>query len=96
MSNSIEKNLGSYRFWIFVVALSYFGYALYFCIYGLGFSVGLIFDHVIFDAVSKNPWWWFILYYGSEGALGTLAGFIRVVSGSFAVYSSYLFWKKRT
>jgi len=95
LRDSIKNNLGSYRFWIFVVSFSYFGYALYFAIYGLGFSVGLIFDHVIFDAVSKNPWWWFILYYGSEGALGTLAGFIRVVSGSFAVYSSYLFWKKK-
>ena len=95
MVNWFRKLLGSYRFWIFVVALSYFGYALYFAVYGLSFSVGLIFDHYIFDIVSTNPWWWIILYYGSEGAFGTLAGFLRVIAGSFAAYSSYLFWKKK-
>ena len=94
MENWFKKHLGSYRFWIFVVALSYFGYALYFAVYGLRFSVGLIFDHYVFDLVSKNPWWWMILYYGSEGVFGSLAGFLRVLAGSFAVYSSYLFWKK--
>lgn len=94
MEDTVKPILGSYRFWIFVVALSYFGYALYFAIYGLGFSTGLIFNHYIFDEISKNPWWWAILYYGSEGALGSLAGFLRVIAGSFAVYSSYLFWKK--
>ena len=94
MVNWLKMHLGSYRFWIFVVALSYFGYALYFVLYGLRFSVGLIFDHYVFDLVSKNPWWWMVLYYGSEGVLGSLAGFLRVFAGSFAVYSSYLFWKK--
>lgn len=95
MANWFRKNLGSYRFWIFIVALSYFGYALYFVIYGLRFSVGLIFDHYVFDLVSKNPWWWFILYYGSEGVLGSLASIFRVIAGSFAAYSGYIFWKKR-
>lgn len=94
MVDSIKSIFGSYRFWIFVVSLSYFGYALYFAVYGLGFSIGLIFDHYIFDQISKNPWWWAVLYYGSEGALGSLAGFLRIISGSFAVYSSYFFWKK--
>ena len=94
MENWFKKHLGSYRFWIFVVALSYFGYALYFAVYGLRFSVGLIFDHYVFDLVTKNPWWWIILYYASEGVFAALAGFLRVLAGSFAVYSSYLFWKK--
>ena len=95
MGNWLKNQIGSYRFWIFVVALSYFGYALYFAVYGLGFSVGLIFDHYVFDLVTKNPWWWIILYYGSEGLFGTIAGFLRVIAGFFAVYSSYLFWKKK-
>ena len=94
MEDSVKPIFGSYRFWIFVVALSYFGYALYFAIYGLGFSVGFLSNHYIFDQISNNPWWWAILYYGSEGALGTLAGFLRVVAGAFAMYSSYMFWKK--
>ena len=91
---NLGKKFKSYRFWIFIVALSYFGYALYFAIYGLGFSIGLIFDHYVFDLVSQDPWWWFILYYGSEGVLGTLAGFLRVIAGLFAVYSGYYYWQK--
>lgn len=95
MGDWFKKHLGSYRLWIFVVALSYFGYALYFAIYGLRFSVGLIFDHYVFDLVSKDPWWWALLYYGSEGIFGFLSGFFRAIAGFFAVSSSFLFWRKK-
>ena len=94
MGNWFERSLGSYRFWIFLVALVYFLYAVYFAIYGLSFSVGLLSDHYVFDHVSQDPWWWAILYYGSEGVFGFLSGFFRAVAGVFAVYASFVFWRK--
>jgi hypothetical protein len=93
MGNWLKNQLGSYKFWIFVVTLCYFAYAIYFLIYGLTFTVGLIFDQYVYNLVSKNPWWWRILYYGSEGLFGSIAGFIRVFAGCFATYSAYLFWR---
>ena len=90
-----HQSLGSYKFWIFICALAYFLYAVYFAIYGLSFSVGLISDNYVFDQVVKDPWWWAILYYGSEGIVGFLCGFFRAIAGFFAVSASYLFWRKK-
>ena len=95
MREWLEKHWGSPRFWIFVVVCAYFGYAMYFAIYGLNFSIGLISDYYVYNLVSKNPWWWVILYYGSEGVLGSVAGFLRVIAGCFALYSAFLFWRKK-
>jgi magnesium-transporting ATPase (P-type) len=95
MGNWFQQSLGSYRFWIVLVALAYFLYAVYFAVYGLSFSVGLISDHYVFDQLAKDPWWWAILYYGSEGVFGFLSGFFRAIAGFFAVYSSFLFWRKK-
>ncbi len=95
MREWLEKYLGSPEFWIFVVACAYFGYAMYFAIYGLLFSIGLFSDYYVYNLVSKNPWWWAILYYGSEGVLGPVAGFLRVMASCFALYSAFLFWRKK-
>ena len=95
MGNWFKQSLGSYRFWIFLVALAYFLYAMYFAIFGLSFSVGLLSDHYVFDQLANDPWWWKILYYGSEGVFGFLSGFFRAIAGFFAVYSSFLYWRKK-
>ena len=94
MESWFQKSLGSYRFWILVAALAYFLYSVYFVVYGFSFSVGLLSDHYVFDHVSQDPWWWAILYYGSEGVFGFLSGFFRAIAGLFAVYSSFIFWQK--
>ncbi len=96
MGSWFQQSLASYRFWIFIGALAYFLYAVYFAIYGLSFSVGLISDHYVFDHVSKDPWWWAILYYGSEGVFGFLSGFFRAIAGLFAVSATFLYWRKNT
>jgi hypothetical protein len=95
MGKWLEKYSGSIRFWILIVVSAYFAYALYFAVYGLQFSLGLISDHYVYNLVSKNPWWWQILYYGSEGITGSVAILLRAVAGAFAVYAAYLFWRKK-
>ena len=95
MGGWLERFAYSYRFWILFVVCAYFAYALYFAIYGLGFSIGLISDHYVYDLVSKNPWWWGVLYYGSEGVSGSIAIMLRAIGGAFAVYSAFMFWRKK-
>jgi hypothetical protein len=90
-----EKHFGSYRFWIFVVACAYFLYALYFAIYGLYGGIDLILSPYVYNLVSKNPWWWAVLYYGSEGYVVAVACLLRVIAGCFALYSAFLFWRKK-
>ena len=94
MENGFQQTLGSYRFWIFGAALAYFLYSVYFAIYGLSFSVGLIYDDYVFNLVSQDPWWWGVLYYGSEGVFGFVSGLFRAIAGFFAAYASFLFWRK--
>lgn len=94
MGKWLNKYAASVRFWILVVVSCYFAYALYFAIYGLQFSLGLISDHYVYNLVSKNPWWWQLLYYGSEGVTGSAAIVLRAVGGVFAVYAAYLFWRR--
>jgi magnesium-transporting ATPase (P-type) len=95
MESRFQQTLGSYRFWIFIGAAAYFLYAAYFAVYGLSFSVGLISDHYVFDQLAKDPWWWAVLYYGSEGIVGFLCGFFRAIAGLFAVSAAFLFWRKK-
>jgi hypothetical protein len=95
MRGWLEEHFGSYRFWIFVVACAYFLYALYFAVYGLRAGIELILDPYVYNLVSKNPWWWAILYYGSEGYMAAVACFLRVIAGCFALYSAFHFWRKK-
>lgn len=96
----MRKQLGthiacSFGLWILVVVCFYLAYALYFAIYGLTFSIGLINDTYVYNLVTQNPWWWQILYYGSEGVAGSFAIVIRAIAAIFAVYSAFLFWRKK-
>ncbi len=73
----------------------YLGYALYFAVYGLQFSLQLTSDHYVYGLVTKNPWWWILLYYGSEGVAGSVAIVLRAVGGFFAFYATFLWWRKK-
>ncbi|MCW4047242.1 MAG: hypothetical protein NWE99_06735 [Candidatus Bathyarchaeota archaeon] len=95
MEKRLEKPASSFGFWIFIVVCAYLGYALYFAIYGLNFGISLTSDSYVYNLVSKNPWWWAVLYYGSEGFSGSVALILRVIGGFFAVYSAFLFWRKK-
>ncbi len=95
MGTWLEKYAGSLRFWILVLVSVYFGYALYFAVYGLQFSLQLTSDHYVYGLVTKNPWWWIVLYYGSEGVAGSVAIVLRAVGGFFAFYAAFLWWRKK-
>src|SRR5512139_2051493 len=94
MGRKLEKYAGSVRFWIFIVVCAYFAYAVYFAIYGLNFSISLIYDRYVYGLVSQNPWWWAVLYYGSEGISGSVSIVLRAVGGAFATYAAYVYWRK--
>jgi len=95
MGKLLKKYADSLEFWIFVVVCAYFGYAIYFAVYGLTFSIGLTSDYYVYNLISKNPWWWAILYYGSEGVSGSVGLVLRAVGGFLALYSAFLFWRKK-
>jgi magnesium-transporting ATPase (P-type) len=95
MGSQLEKHAGSVRFWIFVVVCAYFAYAVYFAIYGLNFSISLIYDRYVYGLVSQNPWWWAVLYYGSEGISGSISIMLRAIGGAFAAYAAYFFWRRK-
>jgi hypothetical protein len=95
MGKWLEKYAGSTRFWILVLVSVYLGYALYFAIYGLQFSLQLTSDHYVYGLVTKNPWWWIVLYYGSEGVAGSVAIVLRAFAGIFAFYAAFLWWRKK-
>jgi hypothetical protein len=90
-----EKTASSFGFWIFVVTCAYLGYALYFAVYELNFGIFLSSDQYVHNLVSKGPWWWAVLYYGSEGVSGSVISILRAVGGFFALYSAFLFWRKK-
>jgi hypothetical protein len=89
------RHAGSLRFWIFIVVCVYLGYAIYFAAYGLTFSIQLTSDTYVYNLISQNPWWWAILYYGSEGVSGSVGLILRAVGSVFALYAAYLFWRKK-
>ena len=95
MGNRLEKRLGSIEFWIFIVVCAYLGYAVYFAVYGLNFSLTTATNQYVYDMVSENPWWWAILYYGSEGVAGTVGLILRAAAGIFALQAAYLYWRKK-
>jgi drug/metabolite transporter superfamily protein YnfA len=95
MRKQIEKHASSLGFWIFIVVCVYLAYALYFAVYGLSFSIELTSDTYVYNLVSKNPWWWQILYYGSEGVAGSVAIVLRAIAAFFALYSAFLYWRKK-
>ena len=95
MQKWIQKYALSIRFWILVLISVYLAYALYFAVYGLNFSLQLTSDNYVFSLVTKNPWWWIILYYGSEGVAGSVAIVLRAIAGLFSFYAAFLFWRKK-
>jgi hypothetical protein len=94
MSAFREKYVSSTRFWILILVSVYLAYALYFAIYGLQFSLQLTNDQYVFGLVSKDPWWWQILYYGSEGIAGSVAIVLRAFAGVFAFHAAFQYWRK--
>jgi hypothetical protein len=94
MGKMLEKYAGSIRLWILVVAAVYLGYALYFAVYGLNFSLDLTHNLYVYNALIKNPWWWIGLYYGSEGVAGSVAIVLRAFAGVFAFYAAFMYWRK--
>lgn len=94
MGKWLEKYAGSTRFWVLVLVSVYLAYALYFAVYGLQFSLQLTSDHYVYGLVTKNPWWWQVLYYGSEGVTGSVAIVLRVFAGVFAFYAAFMYWRK--
>jgi hypothetical protein len=95
MNSKFEKYGNSFGFWIFIVVLAYLAYGVYFGIYGLNFGIGLISDTYVHNLISRGPWWWAILYYGSEGLFISIAGILRALAGLFGLYAAYLYWRKK-
>jgi hypothetical protein len=95
MGKWLEKYASSMRFWILIVVSVYLGYALYFAIYGLQFSVQLAHDQYVYNLISKNPLWWQIAYYSSEAGAGGFAITVRAVAAIFAFHAAFLFWRKK-
>jgi len=94
-SSDLTHNRGSFRFWILVVVCAYFGLALYWAIIGVSGSIEYVSNYYVYQELSKGPWWWMILYYGSEGLSGTVGVVLRAVAGFFAFYSAVVFWRKK-
>ena len=95
MGKWLEKYAGSLEFWILVVVCVYLGYALYFAVYGLTFSLATASSTYVYNMISQNPWWWAVLYYGSEGVSGTVGLILHAIGGFFALHAAYLFWRKK-
>jgi len=95
MGKWLEKYAGSFRFWIVVVAATYFVYAVYYAASGMRDSFGMITSQYIYNSLSQNSWWWMVLFYGSEGVSGSLAIISRAIAGAFALYAAFLFWRKK-
>ncbi len=95
MGKRLEKYAGSIRFWVLIVACTYFGYNVYFAAAGMRDSLGMLTNQYIYTSLTHNPWWWLVLFYGSEGLSGSIAILSRAVAGVFAVWAAYLFWRKK-
>jgi len=95
MGKWLERYAGSWKFWILIVACTYFVYALYYAASGMRDSLGMISNQYIYSSLSVNPWWWMVLFYSSEGVAGSVAIIVRAISGTFAVYGAFLFWRKK-
>jgi hypothetical protein len=95
MGQWIEKYGSSLRFWILVVAATYFAYAAYYAASGMRDSIGMLSNQFLYTSLSQNSWWWMILFYGSEGLSGSISIISRTIAGAFAFYAAFLFWRKK-
>jgi len=95
MDKWVERYAGSLRFWILIVACTYFTYSVYYAASGMRDSIGMITNQYIYTSLVHNPWWWMVLFYGSEGVSGSIAILSRAVAGAFAAYAAFLFWRKK-
>ena len=89
------KRVQTIEFWIFFVVCVYLGYAFYFAVYGLNFSIATASSSYVHNMIAQNPWWWAILYYSSEGISGTVGLILRAIGGAFALHAAYLLWRKK-
>jgi hypothetical protein len=95
MGKKLESHLGSLRFWVLIVVAVYFAYGLYFAASGMRDSLGMLSNGYIYTSLSQNPWWWMVLFYGSEGLTGSISIISRAVAGAFAFYAAFLYWRKK-
>ncbi len=95
MGKLLEKYAGSIRFLGFSFSFRLPWLRIYFAVYGLQFSLQLTSDHYVYGLVTKNPWWWIILYYGSEGVAGSVAIVLRAVRRLLCVLRSFPVLEKK-
>ncbi len=95
MIEKLEKHVGSLSFWVLVVIAVYFAYGIYFAASGMRDSIGMLSHEYIYTSLSQNPWWWMVLFYGSEGVTGSISIISRAIAGAFAFYAAFLYWRKK-
>ena len=95
MGKMLEKYVGSLSFWVLIVIAVYFAYGVYFAASGMRDSIGMLSHEYIYTSLSQNPWWWMVLFYGSEGVTGSISIISRAVAGAFAFYAAFLYWRKK-
>ncbi len=95
MGKTLENYMGSLSFWVLIVIAVYFAYGVYFAASGMRDSIGMLSNEYIYTSLSQNPWWWMVLFYGSEGVTGSISIISRAVAGAFAFYAAFLYWRKK-
>jgi hypothetical protein len=91
--SAITPNRGSLGFWVFVVVCAYFGFAQYMLYRVVIFSGDLIGNFATYQGLIKVSWWTPVFY--SSELVGGVGGVLRAVAGFFALYSAWLFWRKK-
>ena len=91
--SAITRNRGSLGFWVFVVVCAYFGFAQYMVYRSIIFSSDLIGNFATYQGLIKVSWWTPVFY--SSELVGGIGGILRAVAGFFALYSAWLFWRKK-
>jgi hypothetical protein len=95
MGKWLEKWMGSTRFWVLIAVATLFAYAIYYAASGMRDSIGMLSNQYIYTSLSRNSWWWMILFYGSEGVSGSIAIISRAFAGAFALLAAVLFWRNK-
>jgi len=95
MGKKLENYAGSLSFWVLIVIAVYFAYGVYFAVSGMRDSIGMLSNQHLYLSLSQNPWWWMVLFYGSEGLTGSISIISRAVAGAFAFYAAFLYWRKK-
>ena len=90
---AVARNRGSLGFWVFVVVCAYFGFAQYMLYRVVIFSTDLIGNFATYQGLIKVSWWTPVFY--SSELIGGVGGVLRAVAGFFALYSAWLFWRKK-